>query len=92
MGYNLPLYNNLKMKNMAFNRLDTLGYKWSNGEKLADWGRWELLASIQIYVDEKYVKCCAQSNDNYWIHFRYEEIQEDINFNMLMSDAAKEIL
>lgn len=34
MGYNLPLYNNLKMKEMALERLDALGYKWASGSKL----------------------------------------------------------
>lgn len=95
MGYNLPLYNNLKMKNMALDRLDALGYKWSSGDKLNSTGflfDTELFASIQIYVDRKCVKCCRYSNDNYWIHFRDKEIQENIDFNMLMSDAAKEIL
>lgn len=95
MGYNLPLYNNLKMKQMALDRLDALGYKWASGHKLnlIDFlFDTALYASIQIYVDTKQVMYCSYSNDNDWIHFRDREVQEDIDFNMLMSDAAKEIL
>ena len=90
MGYNLPLYNNLKMTKMALDRLDALGYKWASGHKLnlIDYlFTTASYASIQIYVDEKYVRYCVHA-----IHFRGSEIQEGINFNVLMSDAAKEIL
>ena len=89
MGYNLPLYNNLKMKEMALERLDALGYKWASGSKLNFMVFFctQLFASIQIHVDGKYVRYSTHH-----IHFRTSEIQEDINFNILMSDAAKEIL